>query len=89
MELFVGVGVPNVGGLLDAVVNVYHARTHVYPSVAFTHIVYGVRYVSPVSGSVFMPGLSLFPLLVCPYSIIKVYRQKIVKNTWRTVHNKV
>ena len=41
VEPFPGVGVPKVGGLLLQVVKVYHARVQSYPSVTFTHTLYG------------------------------------------------
>jgi len=72
VERFVGVGVPNVGGvfvMFAFVVKVYHFLVYKplpVGSVAFTQILYIFEYVSPVSDSNFVPLVALVPLLSCP-----------------------
>ena len=72
VERFVGVGVPNVGGvfvMFAFVVKVYHFRVYCplpVGSVAFTQILYIFEYVSPVSDSNFVPLVAVVPLLSCP-----------------------
>jgi hypothetical protein len=71
VELFAGDGVPNTGGLLSRVVNVYHLRVYSplpLGSVALTQILYDFEKVSPERTSVFVPLFTPLAVFVCPLS---------------------
>ena len=69
VDIFVGEGIANVGGLFVFVVNVYDLRVYSplpLGSVAFTQILYVVEYASPDSDSVLVPFVAPVAVLCCP-----------------------